>query len=184
MEMGDIEKVRGISAQIALLNSDEKERLAKVSRLVPRCIAVVVIVNARNQLLVDPGRDAVKQESFYRLLGGGVSFGEHSSEAVVREIAEELGQRIVVERYLGTLENVFVFQAEKGHEIIMVYQASFSDRSVYEQERIRVSDQGRAPSVAVWRSIEEIRQEGAKLYPEGLEGLLGSLHATHIFANR
>jgi len=55
-----------------------------------RPIAICVI-RRRDEILVFESRDTVKNETFYRPLGGGINFGEHSKDAVRREIFEEIG---------------------------------------------------------------------------------------------
>lgn len=48
-------------------------------------------------------------------------------------------------RYLGTLENVFTYGDQTGHEIVMVYDGAFVDRSLYERPVIEgVEDDGLA----------------------------------------
>ena len=42
-------------------------------------------------ILVAEGIDAVKGETFYRPLGGGIEFGEYGADTVAREIREEIG---------------------------------------------------------------------------------------------
>jgi 8-oxo-dGTP pyrophosphatase MutT (NUDIX family) len=49
------------------------------------------------------GSDPSDGRTFHRLLGGGVELGERSVEAVVREIAEELGATMLEPRLLGVL---------------------------------------------------------------------------------
>jgi ADP-ribose pyrophosphatase YjhB (NUDIX family) len=175
----DLEKknsrIQNIIEQVKELSQEEKEKLSKTIKIFPRSISLAVIINSKKQLLVDTGFDAIKNQNFYRPLGGGVEFGEHSSLAVVREFKEEAGKEIMIDRYLGTLENIFQFENEKGHEIIFIYAAKFVDTNDYQNEEILVNDKGRANSKAVWRSVHEIQQEKAKLYPDGLEELLANI---------
>lgn len=58
---------------------------------------------------------------FHRLIGGGVELGETHREAIVREIAEELNAEVHDLRYLGTVENIFRYNEELGHEIVALY---------------------------------------------------------------
>lgn len=65
-------------------------------------IRPVVIGIARNgsKILVSEGRDKVKNQTFYRCLGGGIEFLERSEDALKREYKEELGVDIEIEKYL------------------------------------------------------------------------------------
>ena len=67
------------------------------------------------EILVEEGRDEIKRETFFRLLGGGIEFGEKGADALQRELREELGVETDVERYLTTVENVFTYEGEPGH---------------------------------------------------------------------
>jgi len=57
---------------------------------------------------------------FHRPLGGSIELGEHSADAVVREIHEELGATFVRPELLGVLESVFTINGEMGHEVVFV----------------------------------------------------------------
>lgn len=46
--------------------------------------------------------------------GGRVELGETLHEAVVREVAEETGARVVVQRFLGWVERIDVEEAQVG----------------------------------------------------------------------
>ena len=70
------------------------EQLARRLRLSPRCVAVAVIVDDDGRALLETGYDRDKKQHFYRLVGGGVHFGETSAAAVVREIGEEVGHHV------------------------------------------------------------------------------------------
>ena len=52
-----------------------------------------------NKLLVSEGFDKVKNETFYRCLGGGIEFLEKSSDALKREFKEEIGANIIIKDF-------------------------------------------------------------------------------------
>ncbi|MEB3232666.1 MAG: NUDIX hydrolase [Leptolyngbyaceae bacterium] len=135
-----------------------------------RPIAICLFRHQVN-ILVHQGFDPVKQEYFYRPLGGGVDFGETSHDAVIREIREELGAAICNVSLVGILESVFTFQAELGHEIVFVYDGEFVDRSLYDQPRIQAIE-GNQTFEAEWRSLSDLRQGPGILVPEPLWTLL------------
>ena len=137
-----------------------------------RVIAVCVFRRG-GSILVEEGRDPTKREVFYRPLGGEVEFGEPSREAVSRELREEIGAELRDVRLLGTVENIFTFDGEPGHEIVMVYEADLADASLYEREEIAGRESQGEPIKARWMPLRGFRHENAPpLYPEGLLGLI------------
>ena len=137
-----------------------------------RPIAICVFSND-GRILVFRGYDSVKEDYFCRPLGGSIEFGEHSRDAVVREIREELGAEIDDVRLLGTLENVFTVDGQAGHEFVQVYDAGLVDRSLYEKEALdAVEDDGGGPFKAYWRSLDSFANGGDRLVPEGLLELM------------
>lgn len=133
---------------------------------------VIALFQHDEQILVSEGYDEVKQQAFYRPLGGAIEFGEYSDQALRREINEELGLRITNLRYLFTLENVFIYNGQPGHEIVLVYDADFNDPAVYAQPSLAGIEHGASDDpyfIAVWRSIAYFAETGAPpLYPDGL----------------
>jgi 8-oxo-dGTP pyrophosphatase MutT (NUDIX family) len=125
-----------------------------------------------SELLLLEGFDRAKQEAFLRPLGGGIEFGERSQDAVVREIREELGARIVSPRLLGVLENIFTFEARDHHEVVFVYEAELEDRSLLEKDALPAFEADGSPIKTVWRSLASIEREGPRLVPTGLLELL------------
>jgi 8-oxo-dGTP pyrophosphatase MutT (NUDIX family) len=124
-----------------------------------------------DDVLVAEGYDRVKEELFYRPLGGGIEFGEHSEAAVVREIREELGAEIEGVTLLGTLENLFTYQGRHQHEIVQVYQGDLGDQSIYESAELTGREDDGSTFRAVWMPLSEFRC-GTPLYPDGLLELL------------
>ena len=124
-------------------------------------------------ILVAEGYDPVKKENFYRPLGGGIEFGEHSEQTIRREILEEIGAEVCELKYLGTLENIFVFNGTPGHEIVQVYNGSLRDTRLYEQtvivgQEVDIDD----TFSAVWKHIDEFGEGKSILYPTGLLEIL------------
>ena len=60
-------------------------------------------------------------DDFYALPGGRVELMESSEEALRREMHEELGLEIRVERLLWVVENLFIYEGRKGHELGLYY---------------------------------------------------------------
>lgn len=91
-----------------------------------RPVAIAVIKRS-DEVLAVACYDSVKNEKFYRLPGGGIEFGETAAEALKREIAEEIGIDINVGQKLGVYENIFTFGNQKGHEIMILYEAQLPE---------------------------------------------------------
>ena len=124
-------------------------------------------------ILVAQGYDPDKMESFYRPLGGGIEFGEYSEQTIHRELLEEIGAEVCELKYLGTLENVYVFNGTAGHEIIQVYDGVLRDARLYEQTAITGQEMDIESSFqAVWKHLDEFGEEKLILYPTGLLELL------------
>lgn len=140
-----------------------------------RPISLALIKNSQGQFLFHQGRDKVKNETFYRPLGGGIDFGELAEATLKREMLEELNEEIIIHKRLDTFENIFKYEQRFGHEIVMTFLAEFKNRNVYEKKELEIHEHNGLTSIAVWRSIEEIKQEKAHLYPIGLEELLKTL---------
>lgn len=127
----------------------------------------IALLSWKNKILVFEGYDKIKDEFFYRPLGGGIEFGEHSQKTIKREIMEEIGAHICDIRFLYTLENIFVHDGEPWHEIVQVYDAKLEDPSLYGKEIDAVENDGKTFH-CMWKSLDEIREEGRPLYPDGL----------------
>lgn len=134
----------------------------------------ICIFHHEGKILVNPFHDPVKQQLLFRPLGGGVEFGEKSSEAIVREIREELDVPIRDVRLLGTLESIFTYLGKPGHEVVQVYDARFEDPALYDKQWLEGQESNGERFRAVWRDSASLSAEGT-LVPEGLYELLNSL---------
>lgn len=134
---------------------------------------VICIFSHNGRILTAEGYDPVKHQIFYRPLGGGIEFGEYSHEALIREIREELDTAVTNLRYLATLENIFTFNGQPGHEIIQVYDGQFVDNSLYYCPAIKGREDDGQRFTAFWKSLNDFTGKNAPpLYPDGLLDLL------------
>lgn len=128
----------------------------------------VLLNSSRTRHAVWVGEDSTKDpSSFHRLLGGHVEFGERATEAVVREIAEELGTQLTAVRSLGVVESFFVHEGEPGHEVAFIYGGTISESTVH-PEGGWFYDGG--PIRVEWRPVAG--DAAVPLYPEGTQDLI------------
>ena len=114
-----------------------------------------------NKVLVSEGYDKVKDQSFYRCLGGGIEFLEKSDEALKREFKEEIGANVTIAKFLGLQENIFTFNGKAGHELIFIYSVDIKDCD-YKDEYTIIDE---VNSFAKWIDINEFKSGEKILYP-------------------
>ena len=122
----------------------------------------LIIIKKEDYVLASKGIDGNK--TFYRLMGGGIEFGELSSVTIKREILEELNAEIINEEFLCSIENIFEFNSQKYHELTFLFKGDFSDKSMYEKQTIKRVDYDNEYSE--WVSIPEIKKGNIIFYPE------------------
>lgn len=123
------------------------------------------LIRDGDRIFMSEGYDPVKQNTFYRALGGGVDFGETSLDALQREFQEEIQAELTNIRYLGCIENLFTFNGKPGHEIIQLYQCDFVDPKLYQIERT-IFAEGDRQKAALWVEINRVKSGELRLVPE------------------
>src|SRR5271154_5536777 len=109
-----------------------KTRAAKTTF---RATARVVIYKG-NKILSMEGVSSRKNDRFFVLPGGTIEFGEDSKTTLIREIKEELGAKLRDIRYMGVIENIFLWRGKKHHEFVFIYSAKFTEGSMYYKSSI------------------------------------------------
>lgn len=116
-----------------------------------------------NKLLVSEGFDNIKNQTFYRCLGGGIEFLEKSTDALKREFQEEINIDILIKDFLGISENIFTYEGKNAHELVFYYNINILDED-YKEEYVVTDDNGQ--SKAVWIDINEFKNKNKILYPQ------------------
>ena len=124
---------------------------------------VLGIAKKENKILVSEGYDEVKDETFYRCIGGGIEFLEESKEALKREFKEELNIDIDVGEFLGIAENIFTYNGKKAHELILFYDVGIKKKDY--KEKYHIFDDN-SESDATWLDIDKFKNKELKIYPE------------------
>lgn len=142
--------------------------------MAPRIRTIALcLFSHQGKILVSEDLDTVKGSTYARPLGGGIEFGERATDAIRREILEELGEAIENVELIAVLENLFTLEAASGHEIVFLYDARFVDRSCYDKPHLDgVEHEVNAHFKALWRTPAELRAANIRLVPEPLEALL------------
>lgn len=99
---------------------------------------------------------------YHRLVGGSVELGETHREAIIRQVDEELGARILELTHLGRIENIFRYNGELGHEIVALYSGILDPAPALEGGTLTESDGSTVP--VVWRPVDDA-DEKVPLYP-------------------
>ena len=132
---------------------------------------VLGIAKKNNKVLVSKGYDKVKNETFYRCIGGGIEFLENSKDALKREYQEELNANIKIEEFLGIFENIFTYNGKNAHELILFYNVSIEDVDYKEHYHVVdgdvETDAFRKFSVEHFSiDIDKFINKELKIYPE------------------
>ena len=139
---------------------------------------VATLIKSNNKILLHKN----KEDDFYAIPRGTIMIGETYENALKREFIEEIGAKITIKNYLGTVENFFEYNEKKYHEVMIVYESNFdSDSNFYKKERI-IGLEGNGKIEFIWKTIDEIKE--LDLRPLFLkENIISNTPITHLINN-
>ncbi|MBN1660707.1 MAG: NUDIX hydrolase [Anaerolineae bacterium] len=136
--------------------------------------AVGVALNAGKVLLHRAERDP-----FWALPGGRVELLEAASDTVRREMQEELGAEVRLERLLWVVENFFEYDGRSYHELALYFLMTFPpDSDVLARRQPFGGDEGGLYLIFQWFDLDRLGE--IELYPDFLKTALGSLPASPV----
>ncbi|MDY6937537.1 MAG: NUDIX domain-containing protein [Cyanobacteriota bacterium] len=123
------------------------------------------IIRDGDRLFVGKGYDSISKTTFYRVLGGGVEFGETSLAALQREFQEEIQAELTNIEYVACLESIFTLEEKSKHEIIQLYRCDFADRKFYQLDEVDYTE-GKRSKKAYWIERQRFESGELRLVPE------------------
>lgn len=127
----------------------------------------------------------IDDSDYWLLPGGRMEIGESSSEAVAREMREELGQDVTVDRLLWIAESFLKDGGQMAHALGFYYAISFPPPSQFAIERRPFTAiDGDARLDFAWLPLSQL--DSLTIYPPFLRQHLRALpdHPTRIIDDR
>lgn len=126
-------------------------------------VKAMCVISHNGKILATKGFDEIKNENFFRLIGGGVHYCELAEDAVARELQEELETELENITFREVVQNIFTYKGNPGHEITYLYSADLVRKDLYEKEEVAIADH--PSTIAVWVPIKDVLSGEAKVFP-------------------
>ena len=141
--------------------------------------AVAIILHGDRVLL-----QRAETDDFWFLPGGRVELLEPSTDALRREMREELDVEVHVERLVWVAGNIFEYGGRSNHELGLYFLVSLPTYSdLYGKTEPFEGDEEGLTLIFKWTNLDEL--EGIKLYPTFLKQGLRAIpdvteHIVHV----
>ena len=130
-----------------------------------QCVSIGLIKNKSN-ILVYEVADKVSHDSFFRLIGGHIEFGESAVEALKREFKEEINEDIINLNPLGVFENIFFYNGRQQHEFVSLFSCNLANKEIYNKEEIVGHEGPDRTFNAFWMNINQFKNNKKILFPD------------------
>lgn len=115
-------------------------------------------------------------DDFYALPGGRVEILEDTETTIIREMEEELGLQVEIERLLWVCQSFFGSDDSKYHEVCFYYLINCEDKESITKEDVFLVSENDKTFEFKWVKIDEIEKE--PFYPTFIKNRLGNLPTT------
>lgn len=116
-------------------------------------------------------------DDFWALPGGRCEAMEHSTDAILREMREEYGETVRVERLLWVVENFFTHAGKPYHELGLYYLVALTPGSpLLDTRTVCGGQEGDLPLIFQWFPLDAV--ERTRIYPVFLRTALQSIPDT------
>lgn len=110
-----------------------------------------------------------EKRKYYYAIGGAVRVGEKTSDAAIREVYEESGLKVEVDRLLFVQESFFEMEDGLHHEVAFYYlMKDIGEQKIVGDRVLDYTDEG-----LVWLSICNL--EKCKVYPKIYNVILNNM---------
>lgn len=124
---------------------------------------VAAIIRKDNQILL---HHTIKNNHI-TLPGGRVQEGENTLEALQREIKEEMGEEIKLIKPVSYMENFFIINDQKYHELLVSYEVAFKNEKIYIKEKIEAIEKCKKDELEfIWLPINKLEENN--FVPKGM----------------
>ncbi|UCD04525.1 MAG: NUDIX hydrolase [Candidatus Woesearchaeota archaeon] len=113
-----------------LIIRDDVDKEVKEAFFYSLCRPVVggIILNDKNEVLMVYGNRGLSK-GFWNAPGGFVEFGEDPAESIVREVFEEIGYKVSVDRLFGVYSKIYERNTPGYYMIGIFYVLKIEDKS-------------------------------------------------------
>lgn len=139
--------------QTSQFPTDGDEQSVRDTNRMPTIRVAGLLVRDDTILMVEQGRG---DERYYLLPGGGVQFGETLSDALRRELREELGLRVGVQRLLAIVESISPEPDYAKHVVHLIFEISAPPEALPEPDD---------PKVLAARFLDDFELQAADMRP-------------------
>jgi 8-oxo-dGTP pyrophosphatase MutT (NUDIX family) len=133
--------------------------------------AAAVILDANRVLLTKGVND-----DFWYLPGGRIELLEPARDALAREMVEELGLEVWIDRLVWTVENFFEFDGRRIHELGLYFLVELPQDCMVFRKAEFAGLEERYPIVFRWFDLQSIAD--LEIYPAFLRKALADLPAS------
>ncbi len=123
-----------------------------------------ILMDNQSRLLASKGYDKVKNEVFYRLLGGSLNSGEDPEVGIRREIREELNSELDELESLAIVDNPFVYEGQSRRQTIYLFRGKLADKNIENKDTVHIVEE-KYKFDAYWIPVKDVLEKKIILYP-------------------